>query len=635
MEEIEVAEGCEGEGQTIGDVRGGAIIVGVRAPDGTFQPQPPAETVLERRATSSMAMGTARTMERLEALFEPAAARRGRVTPVERPARRRAGGGRRAGRRRRRRSRADARAPAAGRASATTRPTPRCCSRRALGRAAARGRRAARRRRCSERLGDALERFEVAGPGLPQPVPGRRLVRARARRRARAPATASARGGADAPRARPRRVRLGQPDRPDARRPRAATPPTATRSRGCSRSTATRVDARVLRQRRRLAGAQARRVDPGARARGEEVARGRLPGRLRRASSRPSIAGRRRRATRPSSARAAVELMVAQIQRDARTPSGVELRPLVLREHAARGRPEPGRARARARSSEHGHTVPRRGRAVAAHDRRSATTRTACCVRSSGEHTYFASDIAYHQDKRERGFDRLIDVLGRRPPRLRRAHEGGLRRRSAATPTQLELLIMQLVHLVRARRARADVQARAASSSRSTSSSREIGVDAARWFLLARSHDTTVDLDLDLAREQSSENPVYYVQYAHARIASMLAQGGRGARRARRWRDAPAERGEPLHPSERALIKQLLALPRRGRRGGRAPRAAPDRRLRARAGAGLHRLLPRLPRGRRRARGARVACGSRCASRRSARSRAALDLLGVSAPDEM
>ena len=54
----------------------------------------------------------------------------------------------------------------------------------------------------------------------------------------------------------------------------------------------------------------------------------------------------------------------------------------------------------------------------------------------------------------------------------------------------------------------------------------EIGVDAARFFLLQRSHDTTVDLDLDLAREQSAENPVYYVQYAHARIASMLRKAG-------------------------------------------------------------------------------------------------------------
>ena len=60
----------------------------------------------------------------------------------------------------------------------------------------------------------------------------------------------------------------------------------------------------------------------------------------------------------------------------------------------------------------------------------------------------------------------------------------------------------------------------------------DIGVDAARWFMLWRSHDTTVDLDLDLARRESSENPVYYVQYAHARIASILRKAGAGAERA-------------------------------------------------------------------------------------------------------
>ena len=105
----------------------------------------------------------------------------------------------------------------------------------------------------------------------------------------------------------------------------------------------------------------------------------------------------------------------------------------------------------------------------------------------------------------------------------------------------------------------------------------EIGVDAARWFLLARSHDTTVDLDLDLAREQSSENPVYYVQYAHARIASMLAKAGaeRVARGASRGRRATPERAEPLHPAERALIKQLLAFP--GEVAEAAERRAPHR----------------------------------------------------------
>src|ERR671934_1304770 len=82
----------------------------------------------------------------------------------------------------------------------------------------------------------------------------------------------------------------------------------------------------------------------------------------------------------------------------------------------------------------------------------------------------------------------------------------------------------------------------------------QIGVDAARFFLLQRSHDTTVDLDLDLAREQSSENPVYYVQYAHARIASMLAKAGE-ARVAAALED-PAGSAEALHPSERVLINR-------------------------------------------------------------------------------
>ena len=92
----------------------------------------------------------------------------------------------------------------------------------------------------------------------------------------------------------------------------------------------------------------------------------------------------------------------------------------------------------------------------------------------------------------------------------------------------------------------------------------EIGVDAARWYLLARSHDTTVDLDLDLARSQSSENPVYYVQYAHARIASMLAKAGAERVAAAAGASRPGSE-EPLHESERALIELLLAFPGRAR----------------------------------------------------------------------
>ncbi len=179
-------------------------------------------------------------------------------------------------------------------------------------------------------------------------------------------------------------------------------------------------------------------------------------------------------------------------------------------------------------------------------------------VRSSGEHTYFASDIAYHQDKRERGFDRQIDVWGA-------DHHGYVQRMKAAyqalggDPDHLELLIMQLVHLVRAGE-RAQMSKRAGEFVTLEGLLSEIGVDAARWYLLARSHDTTVDLDLDLAREQSSENPVYYVQYAHARIVSILVKAGREPVLAAPAAVLDAER-EPLDATERALIEQLLAFP--------------------------------------------------------------------------
>jgi arginyl-tRNA synthetase len=179
-------------------------------------------------------------------------------------------------------------------------------------------------------------------------------------------------------------------------------------------------------------------------------------------------------------------------------------------------------------------------------------------VRSNGEHTYFASDIAYHQARRERGFDRQIDVWGA-------DHHGYLQRMKAAyealggDPDRLELLIMQLVHLVRSGE-RAQMSKRAGEFVSLDELVKEIGVDAARWYLLARSHETTVDLDLDLAREESSENPVYYVQYAHARIASILGKAG-----AERVEAALAALGDsasvPLHAAERALIELLLAFP--------------------------------------------------------------------------
>jgi arginyl-tRNA synthetase len=192
-------------------------------------------------------------------------------------------------------------------------------------------------------------------------------------------------------------------------------------------------------------------------------------------------------------------------------------------------------------------------------------------VRSSGEHTYFASDIAYHQDKRERGFDRQIDVWGA-------DHHGYVARMKGAYEAlgsdaeHLEMLIMQLVHLVR-RGERAQMSKRAGEFVTLEDLLREIGVNAARWFLLSRSHDTTIDLDLDLARQESSENPVYYVQYAHARIASMLAKAG--AERVEQALRSVGENGEALHTAERALIKRLLAFPGEIREA--AERRAPHR----------------------------------------------------------
>jgi arginyl-tRNA synthetase len=210
---------------------------------------------------------------------------------------------------------------------------------------------------------------------------------------------------------------------------------------------------------------------------------------------------------------------------------------------------------------EQGHTYPQDG-ALWLRTSAFGDDKDRVLVRSTGEHTYFASDIAYHQDKRERGFQRQIDVWGA-------DHHGYVLRMKAAyealggDPQELELLIMQLVHLMSSGE-RAQMSKRAGEFVTLDDLVAEIGVDAARWYLLARSHDTTVDLDLDLAREQSNENPVYYVQYAHARIASMLEKAGvervRAAGAAVKDAAMEAERG-PLHATERALIEQLLEFP--------------------------------------------------------------------------
>ena len=181
-------------------------------------------------------------------------------------------------------------------------------------------------------------------------------------------------------------------------------------------------------------------------------------------------------------------------------------------------------------------------------------------MRSGGEPTYFAADVAYMLNKRERGYERQLLPVGA-------DHHGYVARLKAAfqalgnDPDLLEILILQFMHLV-------EGDARAAMSKRRGEFVTldelldEIGVDATRYFMLQSSHDRTLDLNLDLARSQSAENPVYYIQYAHARIASMLAK--LGEQRIGLAVSAGADWSSPageLHTSERELIKKLLSLP--------------------------------------------------------------------------
>jgi arginyl-tRNA synthetase len=193
-------------------------------------------------------------------------------------------------------------------------------------------------------------------------------------------------------------------------------------------------------------------------------------------------------------------------------------------------------------------------------------------IRADGEPTYLAADVAYHWDKLERGFDLLIDVLGA-------DHHGYAPRLKAviaalgADPDVLEPLMMSLVHLVEGGE-RAQMSKRSGEFVTLDELVDEIGVDATRWFMLWRSHDTTVDLDVELARRESSDNPVYYVQYAHARIASILRKAeDEGAAAPDPSPDAGPE--VPLEPAEKALIKRLLEFPDEIREA--AERRAPHR----------------------------------------------------------
>jgi len=141
-------------------------------------------------------------------------------------------------------------------------------------------------------------------------------------------------------------------------------------------------------------------------------------------------------------------------------------------------------------------------------------------VRSNGQKTYFASDIAYHKDKFTRGFDQLINIWGA-------DHHGYIPRMKAMVqalghnPERLRVLLVQIVSLLRD-----GVPVAMSTRMGQFVSLREVldevGSDAARYFFLMRRADSPLDFDLELAKKQSDENPVYYVQYAHARLSSIL-----------------------------------------------------------------------------------------------------------------
>jgi arginyl-tRNA synthetase len=177
-------------------------------------------------------------------------------------------------------------------------------------------------------------------------------------------------------------------------------------------------------------------------------------------------------------------------------------------------------------------------------------------VRSGGEPTYFGADVAYHADKVERGHMRLLDVLGA-------DHHGYVARMDAAIRSlerevEFEARILQMIHLVEGGQ-RTKMSKRAGDIVTLDELVSDIGVDAARFFMLQRSHDSTIDLDLDLARSQSSDNPVFYVQYAHARIQSILRKAAERSDPV--VSEDPSPLPAPVEPAEKALISKLLAFP--------------------------------------------------------------------------
>lgn len=180
-------------------------------------------------------------------------------------------------------------------------------------------------------------------------------------------------------------------------------------------------------------------------------------------------------------------------------------------------------------------------------------------VKSDGELTYFASDIAYHRNKFERGFKKLINVWGA-------DHHGYIRRLKAAVraldydPELLHVVLVQMVHLTRGGEP-VRMGKRSGEFVSLKEVLEEVGKDAARFFFLMRKADSHLDFDLELAKKESSENPVFYVQYAHARVASIFEQARRGGLAVDELKPADVDCQRLALAEEIDLIKRLLQYP--------------------------------------------------------------------------
>jgi arginyl-tRNA synthetase len=178
--------------------------------------------------------------------------------------------------------------------------------------------------------------------------------------------------------------------------------------------------------------------------------------------------------------------------------------------------------------------------------------------RSDGRYTYLASDIAYHKNKLERGFDRLIDLWGA-------DHHGYVPRMKAAVqalgadPQKLTIVLYQLVSLLRGGKP-VTMSTRAGEFVTLEEVVTEVGKDACRFFFMLRAPDSPLEFDLELAKKQSSENPVFYVQYVHARCSSIFKESRTRVPQGRAARAEEAPLALLTTPEERALIRKLISF---------------------------------------------------------------------------